>query len=231
MQYMGSKNRLSKELMPFILKNRKEGQYYVEPFVGGANMMNKITGNRIAADSNDYLIALWDALQKGWIPPNEMSKEEYIDIKDNKDNHPKELVAFAGFMCSFGAKWFGGYAKNARGDNYAKSGHNVLLKEIKKMQDVQFIHTLYQNLEIPENSVIYCDPPYENTTSYKDSFDHEEFWEWCRQQVRDGHQVFVSEYNAPSDFNCVWEKEVKTLMNQNQQDSKRIEKLFVLELN
>ena len=35
MQYMGSKTKISKEILPIILKDRKENQYYIEPFVGG----------------------------------------------------------------------------------------------------------------------------------------------------------------------------------------------------
>ena len=57
MKYMGSKNRIAKHLLPIILKDRKEGQWFVEPFVGGANMIDKVTGNRIGADLNRYLIS------------------------------------------------------------------------------------------------------------------------------------------------------------------------------
>ena len=58
--------------------------------------------------------------------------------------------------------------------------------------------------------MIYCDPPYENTTSYKTgSFDHPKFWDWCRK-MSEKNLVFVSEYKAPDDFICVWEGEVKT---------------------
>lgn len=35
MKYLGSKARIAKEILPIILKDRKVGQYYVEPFVGG----------------------------------------------------------------------------------------------------------------------------------------------------------------------------------------------------
>lgn len=48
MIYMGSKARFAKELLPIILKDRKEGQWYVEPFCGGCNMIDKVTGNRMA---------------------------------------------------------------------------------------------------------------------------------------------------------------------------------------
>ena len=58
MKYMGSKRRIAKEILPIILKNRKQGQYYVEPFVGGCNIIDKVDGNRIGNDINKYLIAL-----------------------------------------------------------------------------------------------------------------------------------------------------------------------------
>jgi DNA adenine methylase len=44
MNYMGSKRRIAKHLLPFLLKDRKAGQYYVEPFVGGANMIGNGAG-------------------------------------------------------------------------------------------------------------------------------------------------------------------------------------------
>lgn len=42
-----------------------------------------------------------------------------------------------------------------------------------------------------------------------------------------GHTIFVSEYEAPSDFTCVWSKEISnTLSKQNK--FKAVEKLFTL---
>lgn len=43
MWYMGSKNRLSKYLVPIIesyINEKTEG--YIEPFVGGANIIDKV---------------------------------------------------------------------------------------------------------------------------------------------------------------------------------------------
>ena len=42
MKYMGSKTRFAKHLLPIILKDRIKGQYYVEPFAGGMNMIDKV---------------------------------------------------------------------------------------------------------------------------------------------------------------------------------------------
>jgi len=81
MQYMGSKNKISKQLLPIILKNRRIDQWYVEPFVGGCNMIDKVAANRIGNDINEKLIDMWRALQNGWSPPTIVSKELYYDPK------------------------------------------------------------------------------------------------------------------------------------------------------
>lgn len=225
MQYLGSKNRISKYILPIILKDRKIDQFYVEPFCGGCNTIDKVTGNRIAGDSNNYLISLWIALQNGYCPPENISREYYYKIKNNKDNFAPELVAFVGFLCSFGAKWFAGYAFNKKGDNYASRGKRCLLKQIQKLKEVNFYNKSYHELDIPPNSIIYNDPPYENTTKYKDEFDHKTFWDWCRTMSISGHNVYVSEYNAPTDFICIKEIPHKTILDKNCQYT-RIEKLF-----
>lgn len=52
MKYMGSKRRFWKEIGPIILKDRKRGQVYVEPFCGGCNSLVNVGGRRLAADIN-----------------------------------------------------------------------------------------------------------------------------------------------------------------------------------
>jgi len=98
MKYVGSKNRLAKELLRIILLGRRHNQYYVEPFVGGANMIDKVTGNRIGNDNHMYLIALLIAVRDGWVPPTDVSRGEYYSIKSNKGNYLNHLVGFVGFF-------------------------------------------------------------------------------------------------------------------------------------
>lgn len=62
MQYMGSKNKISKYITPFLIENKKSNQLYIEPFVGGCNMIDKITGKRIGNDFHRPLIEMWKAL-------------------------------------------------------------------------------------------------------------------------------------------------------------------------
>jgi len=229
---MGSKNRHAKELLPIILNNRKPEQWYVEPFVGGFNIIDKVDGNRIANDSAYYLIELFKAIQKGWQPPDSISEKEYQDIRDNSENLEPWLVGFVGFGCSYSGKWFGGYARgnadNGQSRNYCLESKKNILKQYQGLQGIKIYNVDYEYLDIPDNSIIYCDPPYANTTKYIGGFNYPRFWSWCEKMTKDGHSVFVSEYNAPDNWECVWSKEVHNTLVQDTGSKTGIEKLFVL---
>ena len=65
----------------------------------------------------------------------------------------------------------------------------------------------YEEVTIPEDSVIYCDIPYEGTDGYlekdKGGFDYERFYQWCERQTQ---PVFISSYQMPEDrFDCIEE--------------------------
>lgn len=230
MVYMGSKNRIAKELIPIITKDLKPNQWYVEPFVGGANMIDKIEHPyKLGADNNKYLIALLEAVQNGQELPEHITKDEYIAVKTNKDNYPDWYVGFVGFICSFRAKFFGGYSgyyttKTGIQRNYIKERINNILKQ--NLDGIKLVCSSYDALDIPANSIIYCDPPYNDTTKYKDSFDSDAFWQWCRDKAKEGHTVYVSEYNAPEDFKCIWEKQINSNLGGTSKTA--TEKLFTI---
>jgi DNA adenine methylase len=228
LRYMGSKRLIAKHILPIILQNRKPGQWYVEPFVGGANSIIHVDGNRIGSDANTYLIALLKALQSGWIPPETVSFEMYQDLKNYKYEYPDHLVGYGGFRCSYSGKWFSGFANNAKGTSrdYTKEGYADALKTAKEIQGINLQCLEYDKLVIPENSIIYCDPPYEGTAGYKIAFDHAKFWQWCRDKEIEGHEVYISEYNAPEDFVCLWEKQINCTLSKEGNNTKPIEKLF-----
>jgi site-specific DNA-adenine methylase len=52
---------------------------------------------------------------------------------------------------------------------------------------------------ILSKSVIYCDPPYEDTKQYQvgKDFDYQDFWQWFRECP---YPVYVSSYKAPDDI-------------------------------
>lgn len=65
---MGSKAKITKYIVPIIQRKIDESgaRYYVEPFAGGCNVIDKIKAEyHIASDSNKYLIALFQHLQDG----------------------------------------------------------------------------------------------------------------------------------------------------------------------
>ena len=235
MKYMGSKARIAKHILPIILKDRKEGQRYVEPFVGGANMIDKVDGDRIGADSNKNVIDALMFIRDSITPKTntEYSEADYKTaskaVRSGLDVEPIDSYALIAF--SFGAKWVGGWCrgKNAKGEDrdYVNEQHKSSEKQRPLIAGVKFVTSSYQDLEIPKNSIIYCDPPYAGTTKYKDYFDHDTFWQWVREKSKEGHQVFVSEYNAPNDFKCVWQQELNVSVAKSGKQKKAMEKLFI----
>ena len=236
---MGSKARFSKEILPIILKDRTADQWYIEPFAGGMNAICEVQGNRIANDIHYHLIQMWRELVGGWIP-KKITKEEYSEVRTDQNKYPAYFVGWVGFNCSYSGKWFGGFAddypesrRNKKGilPNYQMEAINNIPKQVEKLKGVIFQDKPYYELELPPNSIVYCDPPYEGTTGYADDFNHNTFWEWVREISKQGHSVFVSEYNAPDDFECLWQKEAKSSLSANGKiggNKISVEKLFRL---
>lgn len=230
---MGSKRRIVKEILPIILAEPRP--VYIEPFAGSMAVIEKVDGSilRQANDINPYLVTMFEKLvYRGWVPPDQLGKEEYLSIKTEPEKYDPEWVAFVGFGCSFGGKWFGGYAqsKDNKGNprNYARESKDNLLKQVTKLKGVIFCNMDYRQLNIPKDAIVYCDPPYQSTTKYKNDFNHRDFWDWARTQARKGAKVFVSEYDAPDDFRCIWEKEQTTTTCRSGY-KKAIERLFTID--
>ena len=232
MKYMWSKNRIAKYLLPIILKDRKENQWYVEPFVWGANIIDKVEGKRIWSDFNEYLIEALKLIQETpYKIPNIITEDYYKELQANKV--VDWITWFTAFAMSFGWKFFWWYRRDVAWTKWCienmktqtrRSKENAM-KQSDNIQWVKLIHSSYQDLVVPNNSIIYCDIPYKNTTKYKsDWFDYENFYQWCRDKKQEGHTIFISEYNMPEDFKCVWEMQLTNNLN----DKKATEKLFTL---
>lgn len=118
MVYVGGKQKQAKYIVPIIQDYIDKSGYktYVEPFVGGANIICKIKAEeRIAFDVNKYLIAF--------------------------------------------------------------------LQSINALSPIKFGVSSYECLNA-ERSVIYCDPPYNNTYNYGLKFDSAKFWNWVRNMSK-----------------------------------------------
>ena len=244
MKYMGSKNRLAKELAPIIQSYITEDtKGYLEPFVGGANMIDKIVcDKKYGSDINEYLIELLIHVRDGGKLYDSVSKELYNIARDcfyNKDikNFEKWEIGNIGFIASFNGRWFdGGYAKTGiektkygeKIRDYYNESKNNIEKQAPLLKDIVFKNCSFLDIK-PNISdyVIYCDPPYKGTKQYINSidFDYECFYNWCISMSKN-NIVLVSEEYMPNDFECIWQK--KTLRSIKAKDkSFSNEKLFI----
>lgn len=237
MHYIGGKFRLRKQIGTFIksiIEKETSKSTYIEPFVGGLWTFSEVVVNtkiqtKIANDICYPLINLYRNLQSGLSLPDNISEDTYTIYNKLRDESDP-LLAFVGFGCSFSGKYFGGYARDGSGRNYAKNAKNSLLKKFKNLDDVIFTCQDYVSLT-PKDSIIYCDPPYLDTTKYdysKDSFDHVLFWKTMEKWVSEGNTVIVSEYVCGSPkFSCVLEMHTKTDIRTKNGKEDRVEKLFM----
>ena len=243
MRYQGGKSRISKQIAQVISRqtdrqtDRQTGRQadsehtFVSLFCGSCAIESKVQGfdRVILNDKQKYLVALLKAVQNGWIPPDTVTEQQYRHVKDHRDESPA-LTGFVGFGCSFGGKWFGGYARNKGGTNYALQSKRSLMKDMASLMSAEFICKDYHDVILPENCVVYADPPYSNTTGYgRDKFDSDAFWEYARKTSQ-SHLMLISEQNAPSDFIPIWEKPFTRTLDVNKQNQFKVtEKLFVHE--
>jgi DNA adenine methylase len=234
MQYLGGKSKIGPQIVELLNSVRKPGQTYIEPFMGGL-WVTYLTGPwgcpRFASDSNPYIVTLYKKLQEGWEPPTEISEEQYQHYKKNQDVYDP-LTAFIGIGCSFAGKWFGGYARdskfNPKPNKYAGQAARSLKKKIDRCKDVVFSCMDYKEAlsMAPPESLIYLDPPYANTTKYKQgAFNHDEFWNTVRE-YSGLHDIYISEYTAPDDFKETLVLPTKTSLRTADGADPRIEKVF-----
>ena len=106
------------------------------------------------------------------------------------------------------------------------------LERLERLQRLTISKADYKDIFVSEpTTVIYCDPPYINTSGYEDAiresgFNHAEFYDWCEAQKG---LVVLSEYTAPADrFTCVWSKEKTVLACGAKYQSTKVERLFVV---
>ena len=68
------------------------------------------------------------------------------------------------------------------------------LEALERLQSLQMFTKSYDEVSIKENSIIYCDIPYENTAEYVNGgFNHEKFYDWAYSQKE---LVVISSYEV-----------------------------------
>lgn len=237
MVYVGSKNRLSKHIAPIIqsyidgMGDKCNG--YWEPFVGGANMIDKINfPHKYGFDKHKYLIALLKHVQQTTDDlPDTITREEYYAVKGNQDKYPDWYVGLVGFCASYKGKWFDGYSNGAKTKigtvrNYADEAIRNLKAQAPRLNGIEFSCRDYFDC-LADGFVIYCDIPYRASTKYSTGdFDYDRFYSWCKEMAKT-NIVLVSEYWMPDDgFECIWSGGLRCTLNKDNQTD-RTEKLFL----
>jgi DNA adenine methylase len=213
MQYTGGKYKVAKELAAII--SVFGPRVYWEPFVGAENVIQYVNAPvRIGSDLDIHIASFLECLRDGWLPPAEVSE---LDYKFLKSYQPLTRECYAtkaavGYGCSFGGKFFGGYARDIRKDainSFARASYEQSIKQAPRLKGIHFKTQSFLD-GIPEGvDLIYCDPPYANTTKcgVGKGFDSKLFWDWCRAVALRGITVLVTEFTAPDFAMEIWSKE------------------------
>lgn len=226
--YVGGKFRQSKVWAPKILELTEDRTRYVEPFVGGASMLEKLAPKfteAFAGDLNEDLVLMWEDVKSGAANdyPVGVTAKDHADLKAGIIH--TGYRAFVGFGCSFAGMWFATYH-----DGAAKT-KRAILKTHPHIQNVTFRHQSYQAWAplVEKGTVVYCDPPYAGTMRFKANEEHmnyDMFWDIMRTWRDAGAHVFVSEYNAPPDWTCVSELDLAKTVSSTKKGQRQLDKLW-----
>ncbi len=239
MRYYGGKGIYGHEIAN-ILKSimiKYNINNYLEPFCGALGVakhmkidLNSKKYNFYANDIAEDLIMLWTSVKNNKFKDPKMTKKKWITLKES--NKPSAEKAFAGYGCSFSGIYFGSYLKGIS-DTVFK---NLYRYDISHLN---FFCNDYKNLEpLIKNGgfLIYCDGPYGNTdctpferSNSKIQFDINEFWLIMNRWSKMNNIIVVSEFSAPEDWNCIWEKKRKNKINVYESNVQTyfVEKLFI----
>ena len=104
--------------------------------------------------------------------------------------------------------------------------HLVEIQELKNLEQLKIHNFDYSDFPLkyfnPENTILYCVIPYENTEKYKEnSFNHKEFYEFCNNSK---FKIYVSSYESPLEE--VLSIEHRSILSSTNNSKKVQEKLF-----
>lgn len=250
MRYQGSKAKIAKHIIPIITEHLKEGMVFVDLFGGGMNLVDKVDFPvKSVCEINGYVVALWNDIKENGMKnvPEYVTLEDYEEAKSDYINGRRSRfsdaqIGYIATCCSYGGSWFNGYAhfNPKKNEDHVKEAYNGLKKQVENFKHLDttiFTESDYRDfiLEVPprllDQMVIYADPPYASSKRYETDFDNATFWQDMRNICRKSKaKVYVSEYEAPVDFKCVWQKDVPDGMGttvKGRKQNRKTEKLFV----
>lgn len=214
--YTGGKKRIGKEIASKIVEYTQgfTAKGYCEPFCGMLGVYQHIPEliniqklKYKAGDRNPYIIKLWKGIQKGWIPPDACTEQDFYKFKASDDDSLESI--FTGFASSYHGVFRCIYNKHIN-VHRLKMNCMTIISNLKSTQFKCGTYDQYTNLS---GYVIYCDPPYRGTThayhignTVNTIFDSNKFGDWCKLMSK-RNIVFVSEYSEPcSGAKLIWSK-------------------------
>ena len=96
------------------------------------------------------------------------------------------------------------------------------LQQLHQLEQLEITNLSYEQVQIQTNSIIYCDPPYQDTAKYQETIDYNEFYKWA---LDNPNPVFVSSYKMPKEFKEVASFEHRSILS-GTANNLVIEKLF-----
>lgn len=210
MQYQGGKAKIASEISSVMLDSTSRRGRYVEPFLGAASVFERMAPNFTSSVGNDALpelVALWEGVYQGWVPPDSISEKEYEALRFAPIS---PLTGFASIAMAFGGRVWGTFARDPRGQDFCGAGKRSVLRTQKRLKGAKCEFTLgdYRDVDVGPEDVVYCDPPYVGTAGFRllEKFDTDAFWQTARTWAELGATVFVSEQNAPLGWDVVWSR-------------------------
>lgn len=98
------------------------------------------------------------------------------------------------------------------------------LESLERLERLQPLQLDYRDVPIPKNDyIVYCDPPYVNTNSYLNSFNHDEFYKWALSI----NNLFISEYEMPEPFKRIDMRRKTCSFSALKNDTKKEEGIWV----
>lgn len=197
MQYLGGKSRLGARIVQAILDDLgvKRLTLAVDLCSGAGGVTHRladVSDRVIAVETHPGLVALHKAVQDGWVPPEHVSEAQYQEVR--RGDQTTALAAFVGFACSFGGKWWGGYARNAARRNFAHGGSKSVRERVRP--NVEHVANDATAWPCDGAEVVYCDPPYTGTTGYAaiGRVGDDAFWHRLADIASPERACYLSEY-------------------------------------
>ena len=258
MRYQSGKSKFAKDIVPILQKciDDHNIQLYIEPFVGGANIIDKIKCQyRRGFDKSASLIALLKTARDNFdLIPTDCTREMWDKAKIYgktgviPDGMSLSEIGAIEFLGSYNCGGFPrGFATPTAERNFYKECYESLKKQAPQLKDIWFCCLDYRSIPFNHDimvnnrewdldriwsagtTVIYCDPPYAGTKPYSYANEAKFDYDEFWNWVRETSKynyVFVSEQTAPDDFIPIWQKTTNRT-NCTNNNFKATEKLFV----